>query len=66
VAAVHRVNGFPCLSPSFESSVAGLHFVGAPAAWTFGPLMCFVAGARFAAERLSRHLRAERHVARRG
>lgn len=65
VAAVHRVNGYPCLSPAFESSVPGLHFVGAPAAWTFGPLMCFVAGTRFAAERLSRHLRAGRRISRR-
>jgi len=28
--------------------VAGLHFLGAPAAWSFGPLMRFVAGTEFA------------------
>jgi len=44
-----QVDGFPKLSKGFESSVAGLHFLGAPSAWTFGPLMYFVAGADYAA-----------------
>lgn len=41
---VHRVNGYPVLRRGMESSVAGLHFVGAPAAWSFGPIMRFVSG----------------------
>lgn len=53
VARIKRVNGFPCLSPYFESSVPGLHFVGAPAAWSFGPLMRFVAGVGYAARKLT-------------
>ena len=46
----------PALSSSFESSVRGLYFVGTSAANTFGPLMRFAFGARFTAERLSKHL----------
>lgn len=53
VARIKTVNGFPCLSTSFESSVSGLHFVGAPAAWSFGPLMRFVAGVGYAARKLT-------------
>jgi FAD-dependent urate hydroxylase len=50
------INGYPVLTPWFESSVAGLYFLGAPAAATFGPLLRFVAGADFAARRIARHL----------
>ena len=46
---IRKVDGFPVLDHGFESSVPGLHFVGAPAAWSFGPLMRFVAGVEFAA-----------------
>jgi hypothetical protein len=51
---IKTVNGYPSLSRNFESSVHGLHFIGAPAAWSFGPLMRFVAGVDFAARRLTR------------
>jgi hypothetical protein len=44
LARVRRVNGYPLLRPGMESSVPGLHFVGAPAAWSFGPIMRFVSG----------------------
>jgi cation diffusion facilitator CzcD-associated flavoprotein CzcO len=54
---VTRVGGFPRLSRGMEASSApGLHFLGAPAAWTYGPLMQFVAGADFAARGLARLL----------
>jgi len=53
---VAQVNGFPTLTAGFESSVPGLHFLGAPSAWNFGPLMFFVCGTDFAARRLARHL----------
>jgi cation diffusion facilitator CzcD-associated flavoprotein CzcO len=46
----------PVLSSNFESSVPGLYFVGTSAANTFGPLLRFACGARFTAQRLSRHL----------
>jgi len=45
---IERVGGYPVLDEGFETSLAGLHFVGAPAAWSFGPLMRFVAGTEFA------------------
>lgn len=44
LARVRRVSGYPVLGRGMESSVAGLHFVGAPAAWSFGPIMRFVSG----------------------
>lgn len=46
--------GYPLLSSAFESSVPGLHFLGAPAAWSFGPLMRFVSGTWFATYSLTR------------
>lgn len=49
-------SGAPRLSRTFESSVSGLHLIGPVAAPSFGPLLRFVAGSGFAAERLSLHL----------
>lgn len=51
---VAMVNGYPRLNHRYESSLDGLHFLGAPAAWSFGPLMRFVAGADFASRALTR------------
>jgi hypothetical protein len=51
-----QVNGFPKLTKNFESSISGLHFLGAPSSWNFGPLMFFVCGTDFAARRLTRHI----------
>jgi FAD-dependent urate hydroxylase len=53
---VERVNGFPKIGVGFESSVPGLHFMGAPSSWRYGPLMFFVCGTDFAARRLALHL----------
>lgn len=50
------VGGYPILGRGFESSVPGLHFVGKPAAWSFGPVLNFVSGAQFAGPELVRHL----------
>jgi hypothetical protein len=47
-SSLQLVDGCPVLGRGFESSVPGLHFVGAPAVWSYGPLMRFVAGADFA------------------
>jgi len=52
--SIETVNGYPKLGNGFESSVPGLHFLGAPAAWSFGPIMRFVAGADFASRNLMR------------
>ena len=49
---VQLFDGYPKLACGFRSSVPGLHFIGATAARSFGPLLYFVAGTEFA----SRHL----------
>jgi cation diffusion facilitator CzcD-associated flavoprotein CzcO len=54
VPMIHRIAGYPQLDGGFQSSVPGLHFLGAPAAWSFGPLMRFVAGTEFASLALTR------------
>jgi NADPH-dependent 2,4-dienoyl-CoA reductase/sulfur reductase-like enzyme len=54
LADVDRVGGYPRLSATFETSVPGLHVIGAPSAWSFGPLMRFVAGTEIAAPTLAR------------
>jgi FAD-dependent urate hydroxylase len=57
------VDGFPRLGAAFESSIPGLHFLGAPAAWSYGPLMYFVSGTKYAAAALFRHLSLSRSAA---
>jgi len=52
--AVRRVDGYPVLGPGLESSVPGLHFLGAPAAWSFGPIMRFVSGTWYSSRALVR------------
>jgi glycine/D-amino acid oxidase-like deaminating enzyme len=51
---IHQISGYPQLDAEFQSSVPGLHFLGAPAAWSFGPLMRFVAGTEFTSLALTR------------
>ena len=46
--------GYPRLRAGLESSVPGLHFLGAPAAHTFGPIMRFVVGTWYAAPAVTR------------
>jgi NADPH-dependent 2,4-dienoyl-CoA reductase/sulfur reductase-like enzyme len=55
--ALDCIKGSPRLTAGFESSVPGLHFLGAPAAESFGPLMRFVAGTGYAARAVTRALR---------
>jgi cation diffusion facilitator CzcD-associated flavoprotein CzcO len=52
--------GSPLLSPGFESSVPGLHFVGATAALSFGPVMRFVCGTWAAARGVTRGIAGRR------
>jgi hypothetical protein len=54
LASIECTNGYPLLDTGFESSVPGLHFLGAPAAWSFGPLMRFIAGTTFTSRALTR------------
>ena len=58
VGRIRRVGGYPVLRGGLESSVSGLHFLGAPAAWSFGPIMRFVSGSWYAASGLASALRA--------
>jgi hypothetical protein len=51
---VKTVGGYPVLGHGLESSARGLHFLGAPAAWSFGPILRFVSGSWFATVHLSR------------
>jgi FAD-dependent urate hydroxylase len=50
LGALRRRNGYPLLRRGLESSVHGLHFVGAPAALSFGPVMRFVSGSWYAGD----------------
>jgi FAD-dependent urate hydroxylase len=49
VAALRVAYGYPILHRGLESSVRGLHFAGAPAAYSFGPVMHFVVGSWYGA-----------------
>jgi len=53
---VRRLGGYPELAAGFCSSVPGLHFIGATAARSFGPLMYFVAGTEFTSRHLASHI----------
>lgn len=60
IKSIDRCNGYPRLAAGLETSVPGLHILGAPAAWTFGPLMQFVSGTRYTSRALVRHIAADR------
>lgn len=56
--AIAERDGYPILGAGFESSVPGLHFVGAMSAMSFGPVMRFVSGTWTTAPGLTRHIAA--------
>lgn len=49
VAAIRTLDGQPRLGPGYESSIPGLHFVGAASDASYGPLMRAIAGTAYAA-----------------
>src|SRR5215467_1424378 len=49
-------HGYPRLREGFESSVLGLHILGAPAIWSFGPLLQFVVGTHYCSKALLRRI----------
>lgn len=53
-------DGYPVLRPGMESSVPGLHFLGAPAARSFGPSMRFVTGAAYGSRALTSRITGRR------
>lgn len=58
--AIARRDAHPELRAGFESSVRGLHFLGAASMPSYGPLMRFVAGTGFTAKELTQRVRAGR------
>lgn len=56
IEALDVLDGYPALTAGLESSVPGLHFLGAPAARSYGPLNRFVSGTGFAASALARYV----------
>jgi FAD-dependent urate hydroxylase len=56
VRSIRQFDGYPVLSSGFRSSVPGLHFIGATAARSFGPLLYFVAGTEFSSRELAKHV----------
>jgi hypothetical protein len=59
-AVAQVAGGYPRLGPGFETSAPGLHVVGAPSAWSYGPLMRFVAGTPFTGRTIARALAGSR------
>lgn len=50
-------DGYPKLRDGFESSVLGLHFLGAASAISFGPIMRFVSGTWYTTDALAKHMK---------
>jgi hypothetical protein len=63
VQTLNLIDGYPSLGPGLESSLPGLHFVGAPAALSFGPIMRFVVGTWYAAPAVARRIVGKRQRA---
>jgi hypothetical protein len=58
---IDLVDGYPRLGAGFESTLPGLHFLGAPAAWSYGPLLKFVAGTAYSGKELRRGILKAKH-----
>jgi hypothetical protein len=56
---VRCADGYPVLKRGLESSVPRLHFLGAPAARSFGPVMRFVAGSWFSSKAVAKTVAAQ-------
>jgi thioredoxin reductase len=61
---IEQRDGYPLLRRDYESSVDGLHFVGALSAVSYGPIMRFVCGTWFTSAALERSLPARLGVRR--
>jgi hypothetical protein len=57
---IRCVDGAPILADAFESTLPKLHFVGPSAVASYGPLMRFLAGTRFAAQSIRQNHVTER------
>jgi len=56
VQSISCFQGYPRLREGFETSVPGLHILGAPAVWSFGSLMQFVVGTHYSSRALLRRI----------
>ena len=56
VKEVQQLNGYPDLAGGLRSSVPGLHFIGATAARSYGPLLYFVTGTEFCCRSLATYI----------
>jgi thioredoxin reductase len=56
VNKIERFEGYPQLRTGLESSVPGLFFLGAPAAWSFGPVARFVSGTYYCVGAMARRI----------
>jgi cation diffusion facilitator CzcD-associated flavoprotein CzcO len=56
VNRIERFEGYPRLRTGLESSVPGLFFLGAPAAWSFGPVARFVSGTYYCVGAMARRV----------
>jgi NADPH-dependent 2,4-dienoyl-CoA reductase/sulfur reductase-like enzyme len=54
--SLRTFNGYPVLQEGLETSIPGLHILGAPAVWSFGPLLQFVSGTHYASRMLHRRI----------
>lgn len=54
MSEIKSAGGSPHLGAGFESSVPGLHFLGASSVMSYGPVMRFIAGSGFAAKEVTR------------
>jgi len=52
---IQRFDGYPKLASGFRCSIPGMHFIGATAARSYGPLLNFVAGTEFASREITRY-----------
>jgi hypothetical protein len=55
---IDLVNGYPRLRSGLEASVPGLHFLGAPSGWSFGPVARFVSGTFYSPRALTKKIAA--------
>jgi FAD-dependent urate hydroxylase len=55
---IDQVKGYPRLKTGLESSVPGLHFLGALSGWSFGPVARFVSGTFYSPDALMRNIAA--------
>ena len=57
IDSISLIDGVPELARNFETNIGGLYVIGPAAAYSFGPVMRFVYGAKYAAPHVARHIK---------